>query len=339
MLLDWLTLKLRSAYIADQQALSDYRNSRPHVTKFTPATGVVEWTVATRESIRTDSHQITVGIGEDIDISGSPARSKGQRNNVFGSLDVVQAAFDHIAAAEAATGIPLPRDLSLYRVTRVDVTCNYDMGGDHEVRQALAYLQQTDGGRYKLKSKAGSVYWSPSSRMRAGKAYAKGPHAWYQRKRCDAQYTADELRMLEGVLRLELKLGGEWWRRARNAGRNWWEFTAEDFLTEHESYFGKLIGSTEISNMKDVRVEIWRVAPTEGQAEKAYATWGMIQAFGHAHVREMTKKRTWYRHLRILQDAGLGWGDICAGRVVQLRKTPLVIGQPLSGWNDLKKAA
>lgn len=339
MLLDWLTLKLRVEDIGEREALREHMLNQPHHMKYTPATGEIEYNTPGRQCIRSDSHRVVVAVGSQVSIEGSPARSSGQPNNVFGTLDIVAAAREHIAAAEACLGFDLPHDLSLYWVTRVDVTCNYDMGGLNEVRQALGYLRQTDAGRYKLRAKHSTVYWSPSSAMRSGKAYAKGPHAERQHKRGEASYTPEQRELVEGVLRLELKLGNEYWRRHRAAGGQWWNVSADELLDEHDRYFSKLIGTTEVSNMDDVRLAIYRAAPTEKQGDKVYATWALIQVMGHEHVREMMKgNRTWYRHLKILQEAGLGWGDICAGKVVQLRKTPLVIGQPLRGWQDLKAA-
>lgn len=53
-----------------------------------------------------------------------------------------------------------------------------------EVRQALVYLRNAEGGRLRIKQISGdTVYWNSTSRYKKGKAYAKGPHLLYQMSR------------------------------------------------------------------------------------------------------------------------------------------------------------
>lgn len=338
MLLDWLTVKLPAEHVPDQDAMRDYRMTRPHVSRFTPSTGVVEWTIPVRDANRSDSHGVTVQVGQFIEISGSPARSTGQPNNVFGTLDIREAFAAHVEAAEMLLGFRLPREPQLWRVSRVDVTTNHDMRGPHDVRQALAYLRQSDGGRYKVRTKHETVYWSPGSRNRSGKAYAKGPHLEHQIQQGKAQATPQQRKQAHRILRLELKLGSDWWRVQRERDRFWWDITPQDFLAEHEAYFKELIGTVEVAQVDDIQHEIERHAPTKRQGAAAHRTWRMIQVMGHHHAKEVMPRATWYRHLRILQAAGLAWGDIAAGNVVPIRKTPLLIDQPLTGWQDLQAA-
>ncbi|MBA1147941.1 hypothetical protein H0Z60_12885 [Ectothiorhodospiraceae bacterium WFHF3C12] len=337
-MLDWLTLRLSTDYVEDKDALRTYVDQRPHLARFIPATGEVEWTTTMRESSRSDSHAVTVHVGADIEIAGSPARSMGQRHNVFGTLDITEAARAHVAAAEKVLGFSLPQHWSCYRVTRVDVTFNYALGGLPEVRQALAYLRQSEGGRYKLRAQAESVYWSPGSRMRAGKAYAKGPHLRHLQDKGKGQAEPWELDLAEGLLRLELRLGGEWWRRQRQDGKRWWQFSASDWTAEHEGYFAELIGTCEVAEMVDVRQRLEEVAPTEGQAAAAHRTWCVIQSVGHQQAKDSMPRATWFRHVRLLKQAGLGWGDIAAGQVVPIRRRPLVLSQPVQSWDDVRKA-
>lgn len=344
MLLDSLTLKLREERIQDLEALELYRASRPHLSRFVPSTGEIEWQVCCRESSRSDSHGVTVYAGSELEISGSPSRSLGLGNNVFGTMDIQEAARAHIAAAEQLLGFELPRDLSLYRVSRADVTCNYHVGGLPEVRQFLGFLRQADGGRYKVASKEETVYWSPGSRRRSGKAYAKGPHLRYQLGRQQASISPAQLEAAEGLLRLELKLGSKWWHEAQ---KRWWEFTEVDFLREHEAYFQGLIGTVEVVDMVDVRAALEKLvgredifpgrAVTEGRVLAAHRTWCVIQSMGHQQARSSMPKRTWYYHLKLFNAAGLAWGDIATGQISPIRRHPLILNQPVASWDDLMR--
>jgi hypothetical protein len=300
-------------------------------------TGEIQWTTPARESIRSDTHQIVVQVsGARVRIHGSPARSMGLLNNVWGSDDLSQCARAHVRFVQRM----LP-DLALpgphaWNITRVDVTHNYDFGSGAEVRQALGYLRQFDGGRYRVDTRRGeTVYWSPGSTLRGGKAYAKGPHLRYQVAKGQALAKSDELDLADRLLRLELRLGGAWWRRRRAEGRNQW---ATDLYAEFQSYWSGLIGRVEVAEMGELEC-LRRVAPSEGQALAAYRTWALVKAIGHREAAESMPARTWFRHKKLLHLAGLGWGDLATGQVVQFRRRALELREPIHCWDDLRRAA
>ena len=176
-MIDWITMNLDlPEHLWARAQLHVDRNSQ--IQKICPATGEIEWSVPCRESIRSDTHQITVKVSPSrINFSGSPARSMGLRHNVWGSGNLIECGRAHLRVAdEALPEIPLA-GLGAWEISRVDVTHNYVLGAAAEVRQALAYLREYDGGRYKCDTRRGeTVYWSPGSAMRGAKAYHKGPH-------------------------------------------------------------------------------------------------------------------------------------------------------------------
>lgn len=338
-MIDWLTLKLCTSAVPDQGALADYLRDQPHLVRYLPRTGEVEWTVTTRDSSRSDSHGVTVHVGKDVEISGSPARSMGGENNVFGSGDIAECARAHIAAANAIfaaaeSPFQLPTDLTLYRVSRVDVTENYYLGSLDTVKQALAFLRQSDGGRYKVQAKAETVYWSPGSRRRKGKAYAKGPHLAYQIQQGRAVADLRQQQAANGLLRLELTLGSQWWSEQK---KPFWQITEAEFSAEHNAYFSGLIGTGEVKEMADIATALEKVAPSKGQAEAAHRTWCVIQSVGHQNARASMPRATWFRHLALLQAAGLAWGDICAGKVSEIRLARtrvIVLDEPVKNWKQ-----
>jgi hypothetical protein len=68
----------------------------------------------------------------------------------------------------------------------------------------------------------------------------------------------------------------------------------------------------------------------------AYRTWCLVKAIGHREAAESMRKSTWYDHKKILNAAGLSWGDLATGQVVQLRRRALVLEKPVGSWAEVK---
>lgn len=337
-MLDYLTLRLPIKHL-DTESVRKYVAEKPVIMKVTPATGEIEWSTPCRESVRSDSHQVQLKIGAcDLEISGSPARSMGLPHNVFGSYDIRECARAHIEVARKYLSFAVPGELALYRVTRVDCTENYDMGGKPECNQALTWLRQADGGRYKVASELETVYWSKGGRLRSGKAYHKGSHIRYELKRGNINISEEHVKLSDSLLRLELKLGGEWWYRAEKV---WMEYTDEDFKEIHLGYFSGLIGEgIEVVQMDNGLLQnLEKVAPTEGQALAAYRTWAVIKSVGVKLAQEGMARPTWYRHRKLLFAAGLSWADLAASNIVPFRRKMLMLGEPVTSWEQIKRVA
>jgi II/X family phage/plasmid replication protein len=344
--IDWLTLILDVPEHL-QERCSRHAAQSWQICKVCPATGEVEWTTACHESVRSDTHQVQIQVtSARIKISGSPARSMGLENNVFGSDNLRQCARAHVRAAQIQLpDIPLPKP-NAWKITRCDVTRNYDFGSAAEVRQALGYLRQFDGGRYKVNTKRGeTVYWSPGSNLRSAKAYHKGPHLEMQVKKGQASATDRQIDWAQRLLRLEEQLSSQWWRRRRALGENQWSV---DVFEEFENYFGGLIGKVEVVEMGELEA-IRKVERknkdgemaliTENQALAAYRTWQVIRMVGHREAEASMPKSTWYRHKSILNDSGLQWGDFAVGQVVPFRRRCLVLDEPVTSWEELARVA
>ena len=78
------------------------------------------------------------------------------------------------------------------------------------------------------------------------------------------------------------------------------------------------------------------MAETEGKGRAAARTWAVIQSIGWQAARESMPRSTWYKHLKILRDAGLSDADVSAGHVVGLRRT--VHMRSVSNWASLQAA-
>jgi hypothetical protein len=207
-----------------------------------------------------------------------------------------------------------------------------------DVRSALSILRNCEGGRYRVSQQAGdTVYWQHKSRLKAGKAYAKGPHLRHcvkDPKYSGVRYSEEQLAAVECCLRLELTHGSQFWRE--RVGCPWYEVKAGELRAWHGEYFGRMLGEAEVTEM-NVEQRVKAVAASEGQAKAAIGAWALIRAYGWEKARDMSSRRTWYRNLKILRDAGLSDADLSAGNVVAIRR-PLIQCQEVNSWDELMTA-
>lgn len=328
-MIDWLTLKTPLIDLDDSVRVVLQRlNGR--IMKISKE-GEVEWMTPARESIRSDSHQVSIRVATDIEICGSPARVL-HKDNVFGSGDIVFCASAMIGFVEGQLGVSLPHEADRWKVSRIDITHNYDLGSSAEVRQALAFLRHSEGGRYQVRTSSESVYFNAGSRMRSGKAYHKGPHLAYQMKKRQAEFTALELSLAERLLRLELSLRSQWWHRSR---QDWYDLNETQLDRIHADYFDQFIGKVEVVEMDNLLQSLEKVSETKGQALSAYRTWSLVKSIGVREAQASMPDRTWRRHKKLLFDAGLTWADLQMSNVVPLRRRPILLGAPVRSWDEL----
>ena len=342
MFIDWITCRLERSDCPDWWGWRMLSTWGERIVRYCPKTGEVIWETDAWESVRSDSHQIAVRVQSDVIwIQGSPGRVMGDGDTVFAEavglslVPAVSAMTAFVATRLFCGRLPEAR---LWRVSRVDVTENYQLGSLADVRVALATLRGTEGGRYRVSQQAGdTVYWSHRSRLRSGKAYAKGPHLRYlkrQKNYTGRDYSESEISAAERLIRLELSLKAQWWRE--RAGP-WWKVSTKRLMAEHEDFFGRMIGNGEIEMVNTDWVDkCIEVAETEGKGRAAARTWAVIQSIGWQAARESMPRSTWYKHLKILRDAGLSDADVSAGRVVGLRRT--VHMRSVSNWASLQAA-
>jgi II/X family phage/plasmid replication protein len=295
--------------------------------------GELSWETGCWDSLRSDMNGLAYCVGSSLRLGGSPA-SVLRPNNVFGPSDIKECAYSMINFFEKHTGILLNQDLSLWRCTRADVTLNYDLGGQIAVKQALDYMGYATTRGNNIEKRNSTRYWNKSSSLRSGKAYNKYEHAKKAMRSGKAFYTAEELSLVERLLRLELKLGRHWFQRQ---SKPWHKFKASELEAEHSKFFKDIIGSIEVPTMDTLIEKIREVAPSEGQARAAFHTYKDIQELGIQTVKETLPKTTFYRHRKILLDAGLSMADINAGRILEFRRKTIVLGNPVNDWVELKQ--
>jgi II/X family phage/plasmid replication protein len=334
-MIDWLTLRLPADRLPP--VALDTLGDQQGVLSKTTGDGELLWRAPTREHIQSNGYRLGWHLnGNRLQLNGSPARVQ-HPNNIFGDRDPHRCALDMIDFFERHTDISLPGEVSLWDCTRLDVTQNYILRSEAEVREALRCMSGVDGGRLRVRSQNGSVYWNDRSQLRSGKAYRKGPHLEYQIRRGDARAPAEQVVLCNRMLRLELSLRSQFWRE--RAGRKWHEWTAQCLEEEHQRYFGAMMDALEVVDTSDLLQSLQRIVPTKRAATAAYSTWLAIRADGLDRVRDRLSAATFYRHKRQLFEAGLTWADLQASNLVPMRRRSIELGQPVHSWDELREAA
>ena len=339
MLIDWLTLRTKITDIQETELLELI----PYMAKMQITNLATDEVIQTKlvvdiDAVRSDFQGLVWSIssnGKDkyLNIGGSPA-SIEHGSNLFGSGDYQHCKKVIIQHARKALRGCLIFSTN-WEPRRIDITQNYFLQSRNQVKDALHMLRASDGMRQKSTVKGDSIYWGESSKYRKGKAYDKFTQALELCKRAEKlkkqpPYTADELKLLDNILRLELTLGRQWFDEHPDEN-----ILKPDFLVnEHESFFGKFIGDSEVTDMDTLLKNLQLTAPSLGIARSAYSTYLMIKQNGFEHTKTHMNDRTFRMHKKALLDAGLCEADLTNGRVIELRKRKITM-QPVYNWEHL----
>jgi II/X family phage/plasmid replication protein len=350
MLIDWLTLRIRLDHLIGQNLYERIMDCMG-LTVCVDSDGNEKWRKHSLdlEKLRSDSQGLFWSITADgqsnryLTIGASPASLSNDGLNVFGSCDINECSATLIKHAGMALTAILP-DWTHWQCRRLDITANYDMGNSAQVKQALRHLLSTDAPRRRTNSdkKGGdTVYWNPTSDLQAGKAYHKGAHLRMQQRKQNISVDEDILDLADSLLRLELKLGARWFRRyEQDEGDDWHTMTEYELTKIHHTFFYALIGgSVEVFDMETLLQQLEKVCPTKGRALAAHRTWALIKTIGHAQTLNSMPRSTWNLHCKYLRAAGLSSADLCAGQVIPFRKQHLILAEPVTSWEQIRRAA
>lgn len=346
MLIDWLTLRHPLNDKIGSYLLEKIDNCLGETFCFAPD-GSLKWQKSNLdiEKLRSDAQGLFWSLSYDgdgkqyISIGASPSSLEFGGVNVFGSLDIEYGAQILLKHARRALSSILP-DYQEWQCRRVDVTCNYDLGNAAQVKQGLSMLLATDAPRRRTNSsrKGGdTVYWNPTSDLRAGKAYHKGAHLRRQVSRGECECPEQLLDKADNLLRLELKLGARWFRRL---GKAWHCLTEAELLQEHQSFFSALIGEgLEVKDMGSLLKELEKVCETPGRALAAHKTFSLIKSMGYTQTKESSPRSTFNLHCKYLRAAGISSAELCAGEIIPFKKRKMILAEPVRWWDEIKRVA
>lgn len=284
----------------------------------------------------------------------------------------------------------------LHRCTRIDFNKNVKLKSIAEVATALTYLTMTNRRGYDCssvtKNNVTSVYWNKGGSHLEGKAYDKFSQVTHvimkkfntkKQRAVDGSngivkfddemlrklppYTSEELNLLNGVLRLELKIGRKYIDKfcaisyknrhdkdfAENAdnsstifGKNvdkkryWYDYTPSLLNELFNEYFKPILKTCKVQSMTQLLKEL-ALNSSEKQANAAYGTWCRIKTDGYKATKLAMKDNTFYRHKRLLLKSGLNSMSFQAGKFVNL-KTNFVqidLSNVVTSFDDLRKCA
>jgi hypothetical protein len=347
MLIDWLTLRLRLDAMPDELS-SRLNDNMSHLT-LTDADGVLIWQKASLDldRLRTDSHGLFWQIQGDGDgrrylaIGGSPASIAHDGVNVFGTSDIRKAATVLIGAARRALGALVPGYRS-WQCRRIDVTENYVLPDEAAVDVALSQLMVSDTARRKASTRTGNtVYWSPSSDRRKGKAYSKGRHLRFMVRKKGLDISPVLLAASSRLLRLELSLCARWCRELEAGRVEWWKLDQAALSKEHSEFFGALNLSCEVAEMgtSEAVASIARASGiSEARARAAFYMYTLIRAQGVEAARAVTSRATWFRNMSYLRAAGFTDAHIRSVNVLPFPRVRLDIARCVQSWAELLAA-
>lgn len=333
-MIDWLTLHIGAENLP-QDTIERLSKISDKIMRITPE-GEIAWSTSTFQSLRSDTNGLSFSFtGLKLTIAGSPS-SVVNPNNVFGSDDPLNCFISMLNFFTKHTGIFLPYTASLYRATRIDYTENVYVINQDNVKLALETLKNTKTRGDNVERKHTTIYWNKSSALRSGKVYNKYLHAKKCIKAHTHYYTDEQLSLTKSLLRFELKLGRIWFHHLE---KHWSELTVEDLKKEHQTFFKNILGSIEVTNMNQLLNQLEKIAPTKSQALAAFRTYQLVCSLGQEKTKLSMPKTTWYRHRKMLLDAGLCKSDLELGEIVQFRRTKVIEMTPVNSWAELKLAS
>lgn len=345
-MIDWLTLRTPINHFMDSHLQEQFLAFVGEVQHFDSDGNKIKTVpVFDIDKLRSDSKGIywqiqNSGKGLYLVIGASPA-SLEFNNNVFGTDDIRHCANVLIKTAEKHLSMILPPPMA-WQCRRIDVTENYLLDDNSQVKQALRELRKGDGSRQKASNRGGdSVYYGADSDYVTGKAYDKGTQSEVLDKKSKRRgnpsiYTEHTLNLLKRLLRLELSLKRLWLEKH---GQDYLNLTAEFLRDTHAKYFGQFIGTLEVTDMTTLLENLNTIAPSKGQALAAHRTWALIKSIGYEQTKHSMPKATFMRHQKILKAAGLSSADLQSATILQFRKQAIVISEPIRTWDDLLRAA
>lgn len=150
------------------------------------------------------------------------------------------------------------------------------------------------------------------------------------------QYTDEEIKQADRILRLELSLKSQWLRE--KADMPWYELTSGHLNEQWQEYFQQMVGDMNIQNENEIKARIYELAETPRRAIAAWLCWQNIKSEGTHKARNNFSKATWYRHMNLLRASGLSDADLSLGEVVAFRGRVLEFNQ-VESWEELRKAS
>lgn len=354
-LIDWLTMKLPISVVTHPALFARVAAYSGHIC-CTDSNGEIDWQkrILDIDALRTDSPglywQLSGDGKSDVLIIGASPASLEHGLNLWGSADILHCADVLIAHASKALQLLLPgRDA--WQVRRLDITANYALPDASTVKVALSQMLVSDGARRRAGSGKGAgdtVSWSPTSDLKKGKAYHKGPQVAHLVKKnklgkTSFQLEPEHFQLMNQLVRLEHTLGARWFRRLEDDGRHWQDLNQDTLINLHTDFFKPLLGhGIEVKNMERTQIIAAIMTAnscTENQAKAAFTTYRNCREDGHTQTKDSMASNTFYRHQRFLRLAGISDMHLRTARLIPFPRVRFDLASAVSCWDDIRRVA
>lgn len=341
MLIDWLTLRTEINDIQDNDlmslmpyfAISEQRNALTDEI-------IKSKLVIDIDAVRSDFEGMVWSISTNgktkyLNIGASPAYLEHGRN-IFGSNDYEHCKRVLITHAKSTLSKVLLFSSEWYP-RRIDITQNFILQSHEQVKEALHVLRSCDGTRQKATTRADSVYWGAGSSYRQGKAYDKYSQSIYlnaknERRSKPALYTDPELQLIKPIIRLEMSLGRQYFDEHTDESL----LTTEFLIKQHNDFFAQFIHTGEVTDMDTLYKALIQTQQSNGLARSAYDTYLRIKQHGYEFTKLSMSSRTFYRHTKILKQAGLTQSDLTTAQIIPIKKRRIDLN-PVDSWDELRR--
>jgi II/X family phage/plasmid replication protein len=263
-----------------------------------------------------------------IRLEGSVHKAMLGHNVHGGPLDPVAACRWLVADVSHRLSVKLPDGL-LWGVRRIDWTEVYSLPNFEAVAEYIHALRMAEMPRRKAHTYPGGVYYPGSTTT--VKAYHKGPEFYKHdrkrlRDRLGIQETATLYEQANLLLRFEVevhdrKLDEDFGHKPLVG-----EITREYLERVHDQEAGRLLreGQADMRTVRTNRAVSKRLRSlyNPALANTLFGTWMQLSALGEEVVRQEMNRATYYRHRKMLTDAGVSWKGSDIRCIAQLVACP-----------------
>lgn len=339
-MIDWLTLSLDPLFLPESQRQALYGDSS-HIIKLIPKQyesfkngflAVPEWDSCERRTLRSDDYQITISLGANFTISGSPARVD-QTHNIFGSSDIVDCALKMISFTSVMLDVDLPIDPRLWACTRIDFNNTLWLSEPSYVRQALQHIIVLTPRQIKNVNGTTVAFGSRRSNLYL-KFYDKSLHLTKQLKQEKSRLSIEHQQLSTSLLRVEITLNA----KQIKSMSDWFTLNKSDFQNLLDSRVNPLIGSIMINNQnKDIFQILFEYTKSDTKANNLFTQYNHIRTIGLENFKSSVPQSKYYRVKKALFDAGLSYSDLTVeNTVTTIKREPLNLGNVVTSFDDIK---
>lgn len=279
--------------------------------------GDIRYDITTGELSGTYDSRISVRVWKDVEwyisVEGSLHKAL-LGHNVYGGTDDILAGTRYMHdLLQNIFEVKIRHEPGEWELMRIDEAEIYDMGSFEAVQDYIKALNMAVYPRREVK-RYGTSGLAAYGQVSTTKIYHKGPEFWKNdRKRLsergiDTGYIQE---LANKILRVEVEVKSRKLKSLYGRYPKIREVDIEMIKKIHDYEVMKLLkeGKSEYNQVKntlDVKQRLFNLY-TERMAASLLATWYQLSTVGENEVKKQMKKANYYKHLKMLKEAGVSW--------------------------------